>query len=225
MTPDCLIPSATDLSRLSFLYTCRQIHAEAHTLAHSVLFSVTNRWHADDLAAMHAQFAISMPADAPAYPLTRLEFAAQWRQMHEEPGGNTTHLDTFSDYGRFVWDVLAIFDQVEELVVSSDAVPTTFAERLGYVMVLEADARLAPVGSTHSEVGMWSIGDPKGSAEFKMVGKGFRAGRVVTVRAHEVVDERMLGRGRGDPLIKGNMLWNVPKMWAAELQTLLETLR
>jgi hypothetical protein len=113
---DGLIPSSRNLENLAFLYTCRQIYEEAHLLAFSVAFSITNRWHRTDLESFQAHFA-SLPGSY-GCPIKNLEFATHWRKHHVDAEGRLHFLDSMTDYARFIWNVLEVFPTVEKITIT-----------------------------------------------------------------------------------------------------------
>jgi hypothetical protein len=185
---------------LSFLYTCRQIYHEAHLLAYAVSFSVTNRWHRDDLEDLYSHFA-SRP-DGHFYPITKLELASQWRQQHELSPGSFQFLDSFQDYATFVWNCLEIFESLETIIVNTEHKQDIFARRLSYVLALGA-GESAQFGKPHQEAVRWVVhGESMDShaldmetsraldaGYFTLSGYGKRKGRSVLVQAKPIEKE------------------------------------
>jgi len=114
-----LFPSPETLETVSFLYTCRQIHAEAHVLAYASIYSVTNRWHRSDLALMAAGFE-NLP-DMFSCPITSLSLAAQWRLPHKSKDtGSMQFFDGYVDWAWWIWDCLELFPSVTHLQIMHD---------------------------------------------------------------------------------------------------------
>jgi hypothetical protein len=127
---DGLIPSSQNLKTLAFLFTCRQIYEEAHVLAYSLAFSVTNRWHRTDLEAFAAL------ANSYACPIKTLKLATQWRRYHVDDQGKRHFLDSMIEHARFVWDVVELFSTVENITILH-AKPSSFATTLFHVLDLD----------------------------------------------------------------------------------------
>lgn len=112
----CLFPSAESLNSLAFLHTCRQIHAEARILAYTLSYTVTNRWHRQDLLEM-SQFYDSLPSMV-SEPITRLELQTQWRLPHfDKRVGTCEFFDGFTDWSWWIWDCLELFSGLKALKI------------------------------------------------------------------------------------------------------------
>jgi hypothetical protein len=145
---DGLIPSSRNLENLAFLFTCRQIYEEAHLLAYSVTFSITNRWHRTDLENLQAHFA-SLPRSYEC-PIKNLELAAQWRKHHVDAKGKLHFLDSATEYTRFVWDVIELFPTVKKITITHSKL---FAFTLFNVLCLDVqhDKMCWKVGTNGSD--------------------------------------------------------------------------
>jgi hypothetical protein len=127
---DGLIPSSQTLNTLAFLFTCRQVYEEAHKLAYSLTFSVTNRWHRTDLESL------ACLARSYACPIRNLKLASQWRRVHVDDDGNGHYLDSMIEYARFVWNVVELFSTVEKIIILRPR-PSSFANTLFHVLDLD----------------------------------------------------------------------------------------
>jgi hypothetical protein len=124
------MPSSQNLKNLAFLFTCRGVYAEAHVLAYSLAFSVTNRWHRTDLESF------AFLASSYACPIKNLKLATQWRRHHVDDQGRFYYLDSMVEYARFVWDVVDLFPTVEKITILHSR-SSTFASTLFHVLGLD----------------------------------------------------------------------------------------
>ena len=214
------------MGTLFFLYTCRQIYSEAHLLAYKIMYSVTNRWHRGDLLDMYAHFKLQ-PTFA-TFPLKKLDFASEWRQAHQVGEYKAIFLDSMSDYATFVWDVVNIFSQLERLVIHTDRRPDVFAFTLHQVMYLDSDGRVRDTTKPHPEAEVWSVAYSNG-AELQLTGKlGCLGalGRVVVVSIEPIKNKSLdLFPLSQVPMDRKHIFTFVPRMWASQLQSLLQVLQ
>jgi hypothetical protein len=138
-----LVPSTKDLSDLALLYTCHQIYYEASYLAYSFNFSVTNRWHRDDLKIMRSHL-INRPG-MPDFSIRSLELVTPWTKRHIDFNGHASYLDSICDFEAFIWNVLELFEDIEMIIIDVPRYrePRPFAETLKYRLdlTIHADKR------------------------------------------------------------------------------------
>jgi hypothetical protein len=138
-----LVPSTEDLGDLSLLYTCHQVYYEASYLAYSFNFSVTNRWHRNDLKVMRHHL-VTRPGMS-EFSIKSLELVTPWAKRHVDIDGNSCFLDSICDFEAFVWNVLEFFEDIETITIDVPSYrnPKSFAETLKYrlELTIHADKR------------------------------------------------------------------------------------
>jgi hypothetical protein len=183
INPTGLVPSDDHLEGLSLLYTCRQIYYEASDLAYSLNYSITNRWHRNDLLFLQQNLVKTND-----FAFKSLEFVSPWIRAHRsETGVYTHHTESFIDYEAFIFNVLELFDQIETIIIdvptrwNSESRLTYFAETLCSCVALAIDGR--PTGYSSSSSSEWKNWGPCIETQngFTLVGKGSQKGRFVEV--------------------------------------------
>jgi len=116
-------------------------------LAYSVNFTVTNRWHRDDLEYLKRHLTPTKD-----FLFKTIQFISPWIKPHMKEDGSLVHHTSFSDYEVWIFNVLELFDQLETIIIDVPIRWAAESRREIFVDILGSSMRLAIEGSPNTYI-------------------------------------------------------------------------